>query len=195
MESGSQKKDEALAPAVKQEIRSQAIKASAGFFILLATFAISGWWFFLQKQIPVYLSGVPNGAVMAFDLRSGCPTGWDPFHDAAGRTIVGSALPGVSLANKDETGAVIAIPEFGRSAGRAESILVVDNLPEIVVPLPYRVAIKHLGGGPYEVVQSVGTGGAGTDDRNTSTKAGGKSASFTNSMPYIALAYCKKQDR
>ena len=32
---------------------------------------------------------VPTGAVMVFDLSSGCPDGWTEFADAAGRTIVG----------------------------------------------------------------------------------------------------------
>lgn len=32
---------------------------------------------------------VPSGAIVAFDLRGGCPTGWSEFTDAAGKVIIG----------------------------------------------------------------------------------------------------------
>ena len=61
-----------------------------------------------QAQINILMSVVPQGAVMAFDMKE-CPSGWEHLAEASGRVIVGlhdkgalKHLVGSALSDKAE---------------------------------------------------------------------------------------------
>ena len=61
---------------------------------------------------------LPAGAVVAFDLKDGCPPGWNPVEDAAGRTIVGTG-----------TGAGLSVRNYRDRGGEERHLLEVAEMP------------------------------------------------------------------
>ena len=120
-------------------------------------------------------AGVPSGAVVAFDLSTGCPNGWSPIRDLNGRVIVG--------AHKDRAA------EFGYRAigGAKEHALTVEQMPEHVHRFFGNV------GGEHDIqFVSAGKGTTRLKPERTWTKSAGKGEPFTNMPPYMALFFCKQ---
>jgi hypothetical protein len=92
---------EAVAPAVRDAIRKEAVQQSAkwiiGAAVGLVVVAATGWWLYFKPMIAAAVGGVPRGAVMAFDRDDlgvdACPPGWSPFLEARARVIVGAGDP------------------------------------------------------------------------------------------------------
>ena len=80
---------ESMKAQLVKEIKKQTTKWIVSTVVILIVAALSGWWFYLKMKIPIIVSGVPSGAVMAFNLPK-CPDGWSPRKDFVGRTIIGS---------------------------------------------------------------------------------------------------------
>ncbi len=116
----------------------------------------------------------PKGAVVAFDLSSGCPKGWtdlgvsEPGH-FAGRTIVAVGRNQNRQAH-----------EYRDRGGAETHVLTTAELPKFVKSL--KVFRERDGAGP------------GTLAYITDVKVGtaGKSSPHNNMPPYIALYFCKK---
>jgi hypothetical protein len=106
---------------IRKEVISQSVKWAIAAAAALALAALSGWWLYLEPLIIGRLGGVPNGAVVAFDLSDGCPKapGWNTFADAHGRVIVGSGQ-----------GAGLALRPFRHAGGLETFTLTETNIPE-----------------------------------------------------------------
>ncbi len=183
-----------LTENVRNEIRKEASQLAAkwvvGGIVALLLIAATGWWLYLKPKLQI-IFGVPAGAVVAFDIREGCPDGWEPFDQAVGRTIVGSAIPGRSIQNRDESNLEIPPPEFGTPGGRLNNTLAAANLPPLNVDIYYRWSNVSASNGGFPLVRSFGQTGAdggGVYSANT----GGTAVPITNMMPYLPLMYCKR---
>ena len=129
---------------------------------------------------------VPTGAVMAFDLATGCPEdGWTEFADAAGRTIIGQGS-----GMDDKNGKPLTGRKYRGHGGEEKVTLTVKEMPAHVHELNQRDFLVPRGGA-Y---------GAGTPKMPDNTGAPvtlrigetGKNAPHNNMPPYIALYFCKK---
>lgn len=168
----------------RKQLIAQLVKWVLGGAALLVAAAALGWWFYFERQLDDYISkkgGIPRGAVVAFDLRDGCPTGWGwiEFEDVRGRFIVGAG-EGKNLTHRP----------FGESLGKENYILLPENLP------PHRHEVYvHAG----EMIADGTVAGAGGGDTNwkirnglTGSGVGVASSPYNVMPPYIALRYCKK---
>ena len=114
---------------------------------------------------------IPSGAVIAFDLADGCPSGWSPIPDLDRRVIVGA----VTTRNA----------EFGYRAigGEKEHTLTIEEMP------------RHTHAYIETILPEEGTGQGGLlgnivrEERNS--KPAGKSQPHNNMPPFIALYFCK----
>ena len=125
-------------------------------------------------------AGVPSGAVAAFDLVKGCPSGWSEFKLAAGRFILG-----VGAGNEDENGDFLTRRGISEAGGEEEVTLTKEQMPRhghgMVGELPSREFIT----------------GKTPDTVPTSTPGSelwleGEDQPHNNMPPYIALYFCKK---
>jgi hypothetical protein len=122
-------------------------------------------------------SGVPSGAVMAFNLAS-CPTGWTALTGATGRVIVGTGSNGTNSYT------------LGATGGADSRTLTVAQLP----PHNHTVTDTYPGGSTGNGVQPASwpalpaNGGATTQ----TTSSVGSGAAIDMRPSYIALLYCQK---
>lgn len=138
------------------------------------------------------VSGVPAGAIMAFDLGGRCPSGWTPWEQAAGRVIVGTGnTEGESYDNNQIGGAArTTIPaesiEKGKTMMSGITLKVQENkTPPYVLVADTSVVLeecinreKHCTRYPPRPF----TIEVGNDDADL----------FDNRQPFIALTYCRK---
>jgi hypothetical protein len=131
-------------------------------------------------------SGIPSGAIMAFDLAS-CPGGWTEYMNARGRTIVGS---GVSV-NKDMNNVNLTTRALDTTGGEEKHTLTVSQLPPFSVtsnfPYSFTISLPADTSGMY----SAGHGVADGSITLTSNSVGGGQA-HSIMQPYIAQLYCEK---
>lgn len=124
-----------------------------------------------------YESIVPRGAVMAFDLES-CPSGWEPFSRAAGRTVIG-----VGKGQRDQNDKPLTQRSLGDTGGAEQHTLTIPELP------------KHDHGGVWGGTESV-AGMLNSYRTHTQghkkVEAQGEGKSHNNMPPYVALLYCRK---
>jgi hypothetical protein len=192
--------DETRPQQLGTEVRDDIVKRMRAWLIggaaTLIALALAGWWFYFQPKIIFLVSGVPEGAVVAFDredLPDGCPEGWSVFKEGRARVIVGSGYPASEsgrLALGDDGKRLTA---YGRldSGGRESSSLTIEELP------PHKhgtfVYKKSTLQGPVPDLGSELSGWAGVVEAETKSTGNGKS--FTNMPPFVALTYCKKNRR
>ncbi len=119
---------------------------------------------------------VPEGAVMAFDRPTGCPTGWTDMGPGwRGRMIVAA----VSDAN-DTYG-------FGKRDGHETHTLTIAEMPRHFHP-------GSLGAGAANTGTALGVAAPGVlKVPALPTEHEGRSQPHNNMPPYIALYFCKKE--
>lgn len=151
---------------------------------------------------------VPAGAVMAFDLATGCPDGWGDFKDAGGRSVIGAGAgmnPGT-----DERDESIQTKKYRQHGGEEKVTLTDSEIPSHshgVGSLSVSSARDFLQAYPDKVpTSSAGDPGIAkvtlrSDDPNYgkhSHKLTGETGLFgsggphNNMPPFIALYFCKK---
>jgi len=118
-------------------------------------------------------SGIPSGAVMAFNLAS-CPTGWIEMVTARGKTIVGLDPGQAEFDTQGETG------------GEINHVLTEAEMPSHTHTVN--------AGGPF--VDQFGAHSGGSDPSTyapgTASESTGGNQPHNNLQPYIALIYCQK---
>jgi len=121
----------------------------------------------------------PVGAVVAFDLSNGCPTGWDTFSDSAGRFLLG----------------VGDGRRFNETGGEKQVTLTRDELPN------ERLDVVYLNGPPTLSLNTSSAPGhqlLNKGDNRTAaavneivTEPLGKGQPHNNMPPFIALHFCE----
>lgn len=117
-------------------------------------------------------TGIPAGAVMAFDLAS-CPDGWSLFASTSGRTIIGAS-------------AEFPLNQIG---GEQTHTLTEAEMPKHRHGLG-RETVQR---GTLDPPQDVGGGTPLPMPGWGLTSFVGENAPHNNMQPYVALLYCKKQ--
>jgi hypothetical protein len=135
---------------------------------------------------------IPKGAIMAFDLRGQCPSGWSRWKKAAGRVIVGAGSHNGENYNHNQTG------------GQAKSEIKAENIKRGLITMSgLSVKVKENQTPPY--VMGADTSIAIQDCINrdkhcprypekpyTAEIGSDDVEPFDNMQPFIALTYCRK---
>lgn len=136
---------------------------------------------------------IPAGAVMAFDLPNGCPEGWSRFDEGSGRMIVGVGkrvgIDGSFRLLADSNGSVY------QTGGAENHTLTVPEMPSHSHDF---LGNKVLRGGNHGIGTDLAVGdGAnyGNWAPSGSISNAGLSAPHNNMPPYIALYFCRKEQR
>lgn len=169
---------------IHKEAKSQAAKGLVLGVIALVSIALTGWWLYLKPKLVEVTGGVPQGAVMAFDLPGGCPKkGWEEFNDASGKFIIG-----VSSAYK-----------YRVAGGRESYALSANNLPPINITLSTGnnarlVDATRFDGGSGNSPTVNNSGKRHPYASNVQVKGGntGRQNNYNVMPPYIPLHLCKK---
>lgn len=161
--------------AIRKEVINQSAKWVIAGVITLITIAAAGWWLYFLPKLTSLVGGVPSGAVVAFDLRNGCPAGWQSFDDSNGRFILGSGK-----------GEGLTLRPFGQPGGEETHKLTVLELPAHTHSYS-----SYVFSGSKEGKQPahIKFGGGSVDGE---TKSTGQNEAFQIIPPYIALRYCVK---
>lgn len=127
-------------------------------------------------------SEMPAGAVVAFDIATGCPEGWTPFPDAAGRTIIGVGTGGGA------SGATLTNRSFREIGGSEQHALTIDEMPEHRHTAPWLASRGKEG--------EIGWGGdRGLLGKTVQSGTSGRSRPHNIMQPFIVLQYCKKENQ
>lgn len=141
---------------------------------------------------------IPAGAVMAFDLPTGCPVGWSTFQRGISRMIIGASATGLSVAdvpNLDVNDQRLRPHSYQSTGGEEKHTLTVAELP------PHSHGIQILQHSEYlrENRGYQGTDSVGRDAQQTDpkwavryTEIAGNGQAHNVMPPFIALFYCKK---
>ncbi len=148
---------------------------------------------FIQRRLVTETSKfeVPAGAVLAFDSRTGCPSGWSLFSEASGRMIVGVGKK-VGVQGSYELLYGSTGPRYD-TGGAETHTLTVEEMPEHVHPNASLETIQvagHFQGHPAITVPGRDSNTA--YEINLVGSAGGGQP-HNNMPPYIALYFCKKE--
>ena len=130
----------------------------------------------VARRMAQVIAIIPSGAVLAFDRASGCPNGWNPFDDAAGRVIVGVGQ-----------GSGTTERPYRAREGVEKLTLTERELPTLEIEV-----------GPIRTVKAeVLPAGSGANFYNPSAEPSvrwsGAGSSLSNMPPFIALYFCKKE--
>jgi hypothetical protein len=178
---------EALAAAIKREAPGYVAKAVITTAAGVMGIAGLGLWIYVKQFLPQLAGGVPPGAVMAFDLPSGCPAGWKVFEAAISRTIVGATLGQAASPNHDENGKLLSSRLYRKDGGEERHTLTVDEMPA------HRHLIPHKGADTAIDAGQRGTNwGVTTLNGTENTDPVGGGAAHNIMPPFIALVYCLK---
>jgi hypothetical protein len=135
-------------------------------------------------QQQVLRIALPVGAIVAFDATTGCPNGWSPFERAGGRTLIGAGLH----TNLDQSGHALSTYKVGDIGGEERHTLTLEEMPGHTHQL-YKTD-NGRGQGLYPDNHVMGE--SPRIEIPSSAAGGGKAH---NTMPpFIALAYCVKND-
>lgn len=173
------------ADQIKKEIQKQATVQAAKWFIalviLLISFAVSGWWFYLEDRITAMTGGVPKGAVVPFfDVE--CKDGWDDYKKGNGKVIVGVGQ------GKDENGNDLSNRRLEEEGGLEDVMLLEGHIPSHSHQIPsFPLA------GSQETTYALKATGKGdfTTAKRRTDNYGGREA-HENMPPFIVLRYCIK---
>jgi hypothetical protein len=171
---------------------SQVAKWAVGGILLLGLGALTGWWLYLKPKLIETVGGIPTGAVIAFDLPNGCPTGWTVFEPAISRVIVGSvAGRATETPTKDMNGKPLTAHQYRADGGEEKHRMTISEMPS-------HHHQSALNAAPDQVSFGVGSSTKGIDgirvniftEALTSDTGGGEP--FGILQPFIALHYCRK---
>ncbi|MBP7002343.1 hypothetical protein [Amaricoccus sp.] len=132
------------------------------------------------------------GLVVAFDRESGCPAGWSPFQQGAGRFVVGVGEgPGLSARAWREVG------------GEESHVLLPEEMPRHTHTFKGNSVPR--GGWGGQMTNPVAGGGSQVADNGAYTPKGsisaqggkgdGKTAAHNTMPPYVALYFCVRNER
>lgn len=130
----------------------------------------------------------PKGAVVAFDLRDGCPVGWETFADAMGRVLIGSDPPDwTGGRNLDLHKQPLKERKFRSAGGEEAHTLQIEEMP----------SHQHtmINGGTNDAVDGPTRGdswGVRLTNSSEETASTGGNQPHNNMQPFLALLYCKK---
>jgi hypothetical protein len=128
---------------------------------------------------------VPAGAVVAFDLPGGCPTGWTMFEPAISRVLVGAVAGRATTSpNKDMNGAQLSARLYRADGGEEFHTLLIAEMPK------HAHAYQDWRAGPGSCTFSGCNGTGGISDQRTADAGEGKPQN--NMPPFVALHYCQK---
>ncbi|WP_133122873.1 hypothetical protein [Zhengella mangrovi] len=148
------------------------------------------------EELRKSLGAFPPDAVVAFDLKGGCPTGWDNVTDTeegrqrfAGRFIV-AAGP----AQMRSEGGSTEERKFRIGGGEERVTLETDQMPNHRHAIYPHSGVLASNDPAQSIPRAQGAGATGEINqvRNGVTGAEGGGQSHNNMPPYIALHYCKK---
>jgi hypothetical protein len=156
-----------------------------------------GIWIYVKTLLPGIVGGVPQGAVLAFDLPSGCPAGWSPFGRGVSRVLVGSSeYHGSPVLNVDKNGQPLTSRPYQSDGGEEKHLLTLDEMPAHDHGFNIAQSNEFLreNGNHFQGTISVGRDAQRMDPRQpikfTEIAGGGKS--FNVMPPFLALPFCKK---
>jgi hypothetical protein len=142
----------------------------------------------LKKQIDQLGASVPKGAVVAFDLSTGCPAGWSRVQDLNGRVIVGAGQGQPNLTPRDF-----------RDRGGSETLnLTKAQLPKERIGFAYAEVNDAMreNRSSYHLVVSVGVAQANTRSADGPTirftEPLGEGAPVRIEVPFVALYFCRR---
>ena len=128
--------------------------------------------------------------MIAFDIREGCPQGWQPFSHANGRFIIGAGDPARSKLLKDANGDKLQDRVFGLPGGAQQHTLTIEEMPKHFHKLPTLGLNNVADPATTQAVRATNPGNYMQHFRRTDGKGG--SRPHNNMPPYIALYFCKK---
>jgi hypothetical protein len=128
----------------------------------------------------IFGSGVPSGAVEAFNLAS-CPSGWVDVPALAGRTIIGAG-----------SGAGLTPRPLGNYGGEEQHKMLLSELVPHTVTITFGGSDKGGRGNGYAYSDNAGGSTVLAIYNKTSNSVGGGSP-FNVMMPFYTLHYCMKQ--
>jgi hypothetical protein len=125
---------------------------------------------------------LPIGAIVAFDLTSGCPDGWSVFVDGGGRMLVGAG----QHQNLDRAGQRLSTYKLGQFGGEEQHVLTIEEMPA-----HSHFAFRAVGNGDglYPKAEIMGPR-AQAIPAATQDTGGGKPHNIQ--APYIAVNFCRK---
>ncbi len=188
---------ERLTTAIQNEATGYVAKAVIATAVGIIGIAGLGLWIYVKQFLPDLVGGVPQGAVMAFDLPNGCPHGWSMFERGLSRTIIGAALANTStIPNVDANDQPLRPHPYQSTGGEEKHTLTVAEIPSH--DHGFQI-LQH-----SEYLRENNRGYPGTDtvgrdpQRNNPnwpiryTEAVGGGQPHNTMPPFIALFYCKK---
>lgn len=130
----------------------------------------------------------PSGAVLAFDLTTGCPEGWSKFVDGQSRVIVGAAFDSNSPGT-DEDKQPLSVYRFRETGGKEQHALQIKEMPKH----QHRVS----GGWSVEDPEDQGVGGGELTNGHLASgdhfsAEVGDGSPHPNMPPFLPLYFCKK---
>jgi hypothetical protein len=165
---------DSIASEAKSAAAKHLAQAAIGGLVVMLAAAVLGWWLYLQPRIQALTGGLPQGAVVAFDLPTGCPAGWVAVPDAAGRTVVGSGH-GAGLSNR----------QYRDTGGVERHQLTIDELPSHT-----HQGYVGLGGPSFEHHKN--NNRMPSDQWQEQSGPTGGSEAHENMQPFLVLHYCKR---
>lgn len=179
---------------IRREGRRTLIRAiAAGLISGVVAAALALWGYVSQLSGPIGL--VPSGAVVAFDMENGCPSGWtdigkeDPVR-FAGRTLV---AVGPAVGDRRQPGEGTRARVYGAEGGQEAVVLEERQMP--VHHHPMRI-YRQSAGGEDTLEPRQFSAETPRDDRGGILGEGvgpaGKGEAHNNMPPYIALYFCRK---
>jgi hypothetical protein len=134
---------------------------------------------------------IPAGAVVAFDLKTGCPAGWKDLDEAVGRMVVGADPPDWSGArNLDENGKPLTARQFRVAGGTESKALDPKNLPAMTLQSEDLKLVDVSDSGNASVTAIVRTLN-NVGKTNIQSQLPGSDQPIDKMPPYIPLMYCK----
>lgn len=133
-------------------------------------------------QAQVIARVLPVGAIVAFDLSSGCPEGWSAFDVAGGRVLLGAG----PHKNLDASGRLLSTYKLGQFGGEENHILTIEEMP---THTHYAFRAIGNGDGLYPKAEVMGPPGQRI---NAPTQETGGSKPHNVLNPYVAVNFCKK---
>lgn len=143
----------------------------------------------LEQRLPgtIRVDALPASAVVAFDERFECPTGWTSFDDLRGRTIIGAGQ-GVNLKAR----------EFGVPGGKEAVPLTRAHLPKERIAFEYEELTdnKHESGG-RRLASAVGSTAMALGPRTLRelryTEPLGAGEALEVMPPFLPLRFCRRK--